>query len=370
MARDYSILDFLSEGVQVMDQDWHYLYVNDRVVSQSGYTREELLGGRFPDLYPGVEQTQLFAALRTARDEGREMRVANDFTFPDGEKRYFQLRIYPVPEGLLIFSLDMTEETRRQLIAEDHKAELAELVHHRTAELAARNQELVQLTYLVSHDLRSPLMTMAGNAELLRMRLGHQLDAPSQNHLDRIESSAARLGDIVDGMLDHARMGERSAQEEVDTRAILDEIRADLDGRIRQTHGTLVYGALPVLRGYAAELRTLFQNLVDNGLKYHRAGVPPRVEVSARPEGEGTWLFSVRDNGVGIPPEDQSRVFNMFERLDEDAHTEGSGLGLAHCEKVVGLHGGRIWVESSPGEGTTFLFTCRQVVPEDPARRP
>lgn len=360
VKRDYSILDHLSEGVQVMDREWRYVYVNDRVVAQSSYTREQLIGQTFFEMYPGVEQTQLYAALRSTMDDGEQVRVDNDFTFPDGTKRYFQLRAYPVPEGILIFSLDMTEETRRQLIAEDHQSELEELVRQRTAELSARNQELVQLTYLVSHDLRSPLTTMVGNAELLRLRAAAQLDERGLAHLDRIESSARRLGDIVDGMLRHARLGVQAEPEDVDTKALLRDIRDDLEAPLQATGGVLEFDDLPVLRGHMAELRTLFQNLVENGLKYHRAGVPPRVKVRAERQDEGTWRFAVHDNGIGIALTDQARVFDMFSRLRERGDVEGSGLGLAHCEKVVGLHGGRIWIESVPGEGTTFLFTCRQ----------
>jgi PAS domain S-box-containing protein len=354
--RDYSVFDSLGVGVQVMDHDWRYLYLNDLVVQQSGFTREQLLGQRFPDMYPGVESTKLFAALKLCLDERRETSTTNDFTFPDGSKRYFELRVHPLPEGMLICSTDVTEATVRQLILEDLKDEFEGLVAQRTTELAARNRELLQLNYLVSHDLQAPLRTIRQFAGLMLHTHADALDEDGMEQLRRIERAGGRLQSLVAGILEHGRIGSSSEIREVDTAALIADICSDLQETLDRSGGAVHVGAMPAVPALPSELRTLFQNLVENALKYARPGVPPRVEVGAERSG-GTWQFAVRDNGVGIPAEHRRRIFDLFGRVSTDPSIEGTGLGLAHCEKVVGLHGGRIWVESTPGVGSTFYFT-------------
>ncbi len=358
--RDYSVFDSVGFGAQVMDHDWRYLYLNDVVVSQSGFTQEQLLGQRFPDMYPGVEETELFAALRECLETRQETRTTNDFTFPDGSRKYFELQVHPIPEGMLIFSNDVTEKTVQQLILEKHKDELEALVAERTAELAARNRELVQLNYLVSHDLQAPLRTIRQFAGLLLRTHGERLDDAGRRQLTRIEAAGQRLQGLVAGILEHGRLGSSAERTEVDTAALMAEIRLDLEEALEQSGGAIEVGLLPVIPALPDELRVLFQNLVQNGLKFVRPGVAPKVVVEAE-QVDGVWRFAIRDNGVGIPTEQQRTVFDLFSRLHSQAEYEGSGLGLAHCEKVVGLHGGQIWVESQPGEGSTFYFTLSPV---------
>lgn len=359
---DYTVFDTLGFGVQVMDRDWRYLYLNDVVVAQAGFTREELLGNRFPDMYPGVEETQLFAAIRTCVEEQRPTGTTNDFVFPDGSRRYFELQLHPIPEGVLIFSQDVTETTVKQLILEKHADELEDLVTERTALLSSQNRELMQLNYLVSHDLQAPLRTIRGFAELLLEDHSAELGDDGHEHLRRIANAGARLQGVVAGILRHGRIGKDAEPEEVDLGILVDDVRSDLQETLESRGGAVEIGDLPTITGLPSPLRTLFQNLIENGLKYSRFGVPPQVQVSAE-DIDGTWHFAVRDNGQGIEPRFQKRVFDMFERLHRQDEVEGNGLGLAHCEKVVGLHGGRIWLESTPGEGTTFYFTLAPELP-------
>lgn len=234
--------------------------------------------------------------------------------------------------------------------------EMTQKLQDQTTELEERNAELLEFAYIASHDLQEPIRTIHTSAGILIKRSPPELDESNQRLLSFIEQSSNRMNGLVKGLLDYSRLGRTEAAEQIDVSHVIQEIRIDLDAVIKEKSATLEVGNLPVIGGYPGEVRMLFQNLIANALNYQNPEVTPRIEVGASQQ-DGKWVFFVRDNGIGIESKHFGRIFKIFQRLHLKSEYSGTGIGLAKCKKIVELHGGRIWVESVPGEGSTFLFT-------------
>ncbi|MFC5847294.1 ATP-binding protein [Deinococcus petrolearius] len=241
-------------------------------------------------------------------------------------------------------------------LALDRARAIAE-VATRTAELERSNAELERFAYVASHDLQAPLRAMTSFADLLTHRYGKTLDERGRLYLQQISENGTHMKRLVDDLLGFSRLHTgRMETGECDMNALFDHLRLRLHSEIVALGAQVTRGPLPPVHGHGAQLDQLLQNLVQNGLKYHRPGVTPTVEVSARREGR-EWVFAVKDNGIGIEPQHFGRIFVIFQRLHGREQYEGTGIGLAICQKIVERHGGRLWVESTPGEGSTFFFT-------------
>ena len=164
------------------------------------------------------------------------------------------------------------------------------------------------------------------------------------------------MSDLIKALLDYTRIGGKKHLEKVDCNEIMTEIKADLSNYIARTNTTITIEKLPEINAYRTELRLLFQNLINNAIKFSKKDVLPYVHISAQRKGEH-WRFAVKDNGIGIAEEDQAKIFAIFYRLHSRTEYEGTGIGLSHCQKIVQLFGGGIWVESLPNEGSIFYFT-------------
>lgn len=236
-------------------------------------------------------------------------------------------------------------------------AELEARVRERTAELERSNADLQQFAYAASHDLQAPLRTVASYLGLLERKVGPTLDAEGREYMDFALDGARRMNRLIKDLLDYARVDtRRAAPAPVDLGAALAGVQGDLRQVIAEAGATVTADALPTVVGDGAQLGRLLQNLVGNALKYRSPDRPPQVHVGAARDG-GFWVVSVRDNGIGIDPDHFDRIFLIFQRLHGPRAYEGTGIGLAICKRIVENHGGRIWVDSTPGEGSTFHFT-------------
>lgn len=252
---------------------------------------------------------------------------------------------------------DMTE--RKQ--TEERLRQTAAALAQRTAELERSNAELQQFAYVASHDLQEPLRMVASYTQLLARRYKGKLDEDADEFIAYAVDGATRMQRLINDLLAYSRVGTRGREfAPVDSEAVFDRVVADLGAAIRESGASVTRDKLPTVLADASQLGQVFQNLVGNAIKF-RGQDPPRVHVSARREGE-EWVFSVRDNGIGIEPQYHERIFVIFQRLHTQAEYPGTGMGLAICKKIVERHGGRIWVDSQPGQGSTFYFTI-------PARR-
>jgi signal transduction histidine kinase len=217
------------------------------------------------------------------------------------------------------------------------------------------NEALEQFAYVVSHDLQAPIRAVAGYASILREDAA-PADDESRVALDGIERSASYMNELVRDLLEYARVGNRGGTfGDVDLDATLDLVLVNLKDEITRQDAEIVRSRLPKVRGDQLQLVQVLQNLVANALKFHGSDAP-RVQVGARRQDNG-WVISVTDNGIGIDPRFHDRLFKVFERLHSRADYPGTGIGLATCKRVVERHGGRIWIESSEGQGATFSFS-------------
>jgi PAS domain S-box-containing protein len=240
-------------------------------------------------------------------------------------------------------------------VTERRRAEAA--LRARSEELARSNAELEQFAYVASHDLQEPLRMVASYTQLLQRRYQGQLDAQADRYIRFAVDGAQRMQELILDLLALSRVGTQGKPfAPVDVNAVLRRVRHTLRGAAEDAGGAVTAEALPVVRGDPGQLELLLQNLIANALKFRRPGVAPSVHVSAERQG-GEHHIAVRDNGIGLEPRFAEQIFVIFQRLHTRAEYAGTGIGLAICKKIVERHGGRIWVESTPGEGSTFHFT-------------
>lgn len=273
---------------------------------------------------------------------------------------------------IFVCAVAVTAMTLAAAISEQRNAEAAERklrqelerrVEARTAELATSNEalaesnlELQQFAYVASHDLQTPLRSVASFAEFLREDYYGKLDAAADGHIDEIIGGAQRMQQLISDLLEYSHIDAQAAPfESVALNDVFDDVLNMLRAAIDEAHAEVTRDELPKVEGNWPQLSQLLQNLIGNGIKYHDAS-PPRIHVSAKRSGS-EWIIAVRDNGIGIKTEHKERVFEIFRRLHTRQAYPGTGIGLAICRRIVTRHGGRIWLESEEGKGSTFFFT-------------
>jgi light-regulated signal transduction histidine kinase (bacteriophytochrome) len=234
-------------------------------------------------------------------------------------------------------------------------AELEDRVRVRTEELTRSNAELEQFAYVASHDLQEPLRNVVTYAQLLQRRSRTDLNAEGKEFLAYIEEGGKRMSRLVQDLLAYSRvLHEEPERVDIDCAGVMREVLEDFRLEIAEAEAQVHVGDLPRLNGNRTQIQQVFHNLIGNALKYRTPGMPAMVNVGAELL-NGRWRFRVTDNGIGIAAEYHERVFGLFKRLHRDRYP-GTGLGLAVCRRAIEAHGGRIWVESSPGAGATFWF--------------
>jgi PAS domain S-box-containing protein len=254
----------------------------------------------------------------------------------------------PVVDGVVV---DVTERKR-----------LEEELSKNIQELARSNSDLEQFAHTASHELQEPLRTVERYTKLLAAETRDQLTGESAEALDFILGGTRRMQSLVDDLLSYSRLMARGQPfKPVDCETLFSQALSNLQGSIDESGAEVTHDPLPCVAADAAQLATVFQNLISNAIKFRNIQ-PPHVHISSERR-NGDWVFSVRDNGIGIEKKNKNRIFTIFQRLHTDDEYPGTGVGLAICKRIVERHGGRIWVESKLGEGSTFLFSIPQKTP-------
>ncbi|AHF99643.1 histidine kinase [Halostagnicola larsenii XH-48] len=231
------------------------------------------------------------------------------------------------------------------------------------AQLERSNERLEQFAYAASHDLEEPLRMVTSYLSLLEDRYGDELDEEGEEFIEFAVDGADRMKSMIDALLEYSRVETRGEpMEPVDLADVLATVTKNLEIQIAESDATIELEELPRVMGDRGQLQHVFQNLLSNALEYSE-DEPPRVTVSASRD-DSMWIVSVQDNGIGIPRESQEDIFEVFERLHTREEHAGTGIGLALCKRVVERHGGDIWVESEPGEGSTFSVSLPTVGPQ------
>lgn len=258
------------------------------------------------------------------------------------------------------FIRDITEKKLMETQIREANINLEKRIQERTSELEMKNKELEQFAYVASHDLQEPLRTTSSFIELFKEKYQGQLDEEADTMLGFITQASERMKILIADLLDYSRIGRKIVIQDVNLNRLLEDVLDDLSTFIQETNADIRILPMPVIRGYQTEIKQLFQNLIMNAIKFRKKGMAPVIKI--KPEKKpGFWQFSVSDNGIGIDEKHKERIFIIFQRLHTRDEYEGSGIGLSHCKKIAELHGGKIWVESVPGEGSTFYFTIREM---------
>lgn len=229
-------------------------------------------------------------------------------------------------------------------------------IEEKNKKLRLQNRQLEQFTYIASHDLQEPLLTLMSFSELLKNEHYQHLDHEGKLFVDFIYKSAVRMRSLVTGLMEYARLGKIEQVEPIQVSDLVDDLLKDLQVSIQQKSAQITVGNLPQIMGHPTYIRLLLQNLISNSLKFAQAEVPPHIEIQSH-QTDQHWQFSVQDNGIGIDPKDHDQIFTIFKKLHPHEKTDGFGFGLSHCKKIAQMHGGDLWVESGPGQGSTFTFS-------------
>ncbi len=347
-----ALLESAAQGILGVDAQGNIRIANAMACDLFGYSRDELLRLRVEDLLP--EQ------FRGAHVQHRERYFAEPRTRPMGSGLALSARrkdgtTFPVEISL------SSIRTRRGLLAVSFITDITERKRAEDAlvaqaqELARSNADLQQFAHITSHDLQEPLRMIASYVQLLSRRYAGKLDAAADQYIAYTIEGAKRMQALVDDLLTFSRVANVDSvpREGVALRKVIEWAMSNLAMRIDEACATVTFHELPAIRGNQVQLVQLFQNLIANSIRYAKPDTPPVVEISASKQGR-EWIICVADNGIGIPKEHHERVFGLFKRLHR--HTEGTGLGLAICKRIVEKHSGRIWIESTPGNGTTVII--------------
>lgn len=225
--------------------------------------------------------------------------------------------------------------------------------------LLAKNQQLDHFAYVASHDLQEPLRTVSNYLEVFQEDFPERLEGEATLYFQFINKAVERMRNLISGLLSFSRLGTSGQMEDIDLNLTLQKIRDDLLGVIEERNITIEYETLPTVTGYRIEIKQLFQNLISNAIKFTAPEIQPHVTISFE-ETANYYNFHIKDNGIGIPEKDFTKIFDMFSRLHSTKDYEGQGIGLAFCKKIVELHLGNIWVSSKFGDGTTVHFTLKK----------
>jgi PAS domain S-box-containing protein len=360
------ILDVAGEGIAGFDQAGRLTYANPAAGRIWGAPVPELIGRLGSEIAreigaddrPVDGESPLAGVLRSRR----AIELGTVIELVDGRRLPVDATVTPVrgadgePAGVVVVVRDATERVRANLELE-----------RQAVALERSNQELQQFAYVASHDLQEPLRKIASYVQILEADYGDRLDDDGRQCIQFAVDGAHRMRTLIEDLLELCRAGADTMRPaDCDTGAVVRAVIDDLAVSIAETDAVIEVGELPVVRGDDVQLRQVFSNLISNAIKY-RSGHAPTIRLAATATREG-WLFTVRDDGTGFKQEYGEQVFGMFQRLVSRRQAAGTGIGLAIVRKVVENHGGRIWVESSPGHGATFSFTLPPAAEQAPSR--
>ena len=359
-ALGWEIVDTVRDPLLVLDRELRVRTANRSFYRFFGMSPGDAEGRRLPELSGGRwDLPSLRSRLEDLfRSHGTfdDLEIEGEFPGIGPRTLLLNARFLARPgveEAYVLLAVeDITDRRRAERALEAYRDRL----ERANAELARSNADLEQFAYVASHDLQEPLRMVASYTQLLERRYKDALDQDARDFIAFAVDGATRMKAMINDLLAYSRAGSaRGPRTEVSLDRVLDDALANLSSAIAESGAVVTRDPLPRVWGDASQLLLVFQNLIGNAVKFRRGpGVRIRVSASA---GAGEWTISVADDGIGIDPSFFGRLFVVFQRLNSRSEFPGNGIGLATCKRIVERHGGRIWVESSPGKGSTFFFT-------------
>jgi len=345
-----AILESIGDAFFAIDKDFTITYWNKKAEEIMKQQKDEVIGQNLWVAFPDAVNRFFYPYFAQALTDNTAIQFEARYL---GLTDWYEIKIYPSKNGLSVFIKDISDRKSSELELTRLNASL----HQQTKELAISNEELEQFAYVTSHDLQEPLRMITSFMGLLDKKYGHLIDEKGKQYIHFAIDGGKRMRQIILDLLAYSRVGRTSEQlEDIDLNKLIDEIGILHRKAIMESNAHISFNNLPLLQCTKAPLLQVFQNLISNALKYKRPGVAPEVSISSMDCGSH-WQFAVSDNGIGIDAEYFDSIFIIFRRLHTNEDYHGTGMGLTVTKKIIESLGGKIWVESNNGEGSTFHFT-------------
>ena len=352
-----AILENIDDAYFSLDKDWKLIYWNNAVVKIFEHPGKDLLTLSIWELYPNSEDTLFYYYFHKAVEENAAQHFEIYYEKLD---TWFETSVYPSGKGLSIFLKNVSARK----IAEIKLEALYKSLQENAKELEASTAELEQFAYSVSHDLQEPLRMVTGFLSIFEQKYAGLVDDKGKQYIQFAVDGAKQMRQVIQDLLAFSRVGKAEDKlDDVNLSQIIEEISGSYKSQPDNKKVIITRKQLPVLKTFKAPVRQVFQNLISNGIKYQKPGNVPEIEIYFD-EQERFYQFSVRDNGIGVSKEYHDKIFILFKRLHNREVYDGTGMGLAITKKIIENMGGKIWVESADGTGSTFHFT----IPKTPIK--
>jgi len=360
-----NLIDANPNVIIVKDADGNILKCNISASERYGRTPEEMKGMNDYVLNAGLVEDDIIKTSDKLVLEKNETMVFPDQEFVDqlsGKKRFYQSIKIPIStedpniKNILVVAVDITERKLFALALEKSNNELKAL----TDALKKSNNELQNFAYVASHDLQEPLRMITGYMQLFEKRYGDKFDQDAKEYMYFAIDGAKRMQQLITDLLNYSRIQTRPKPfKEINMNKLIGDVLKNLDSRIKESNVNVQFDDLPEIVGDKSQITQLFQNLIDNAIKF-KSEVNPFVKIGFADQGNH-YLVSIEDNGIGIEEKDMIKVFDIFNRLHSHSQYPGTGIGLSICQKIVQRHGGKIWIDKSFTDGCKFLFTIKKL---------
>ena len=345
-----TILESIGDAFFAIDRNWTVTYWNNTAQKVLNVPKDKIIGRNLWDVFSGSVGSLSHMQYSLAMKSNKAIHFEDYYDVID---RWYEISAYPADNGLSVYFKDITERKSGEIRMREMNERL---VKHAKA-LAISNAELEQFAYVASHDLQEPLRMVTSFLTQLEKKYGEIIDEKGKKYIYFAVDGAKRMRQIILDLLEFSRVGRTDDDlEEVDINLLVEDISILFRKQIEETKAVIKFTDLPVVRTFKSPIRQVFQNLIGNSLKYHKQSEAPHIFISCE-ETDAQWLFSVKDNGIGIDPEYYDKIFIIFQRLHNKDEYSGTGMGLAVTKKIVENLGGTIWLSSEEGKGSTFYFT-------------
>lgn len=349
-----TILESIGDAFFAIDNNWIITYWNKTAERVLFKNKEDVLGNNLWEIFSDAVNSRSYQEYHHAVETNRSAHF-EDFYTPLG--KWYEVSAYPSKNGLSVYFKDITERKLSDIQLKD----LNQSLQIQAKELATSNAELEQFAYVASHDLQEPLRMVTSFLTQIEKKYGTIIDDKGKQYIHFAVDGAKRMRQIILDLLDFSRIGRADdAYEQVDIGKIIADILALYRKKIEDKKASITITNMPVIQTLKVPIRQVFQNLISNSLKYQKTGESASVTISCE-SNNAFWEFAVKDNGIGIDPDYFEKIFIIFQRLHNKDEFSGTGMGLAVTKKIIENLGGRIWVESVEGEGSTFYFTILKV---------